>query len=78
MTTHLGDLFLMILFSGCFAIADIVHEGFSLPPHDSFDFHTTDPIHTKHLLPGSVGLQPRGFAFFPRVWPMSRLGSVLT
>ena len=56
----------------CVAVASLlaeiaVQEGFSLPPSDLFKFETTDPVHAKHLLRGSVGIQPLGsqFSFLP-------------
>ena len=49
-------------------IAEIaVREGFALPPTNLFDFDAPDTLLTKHLLRGSVGIQPRGaqFSFLP-------------
>ena len=34
-----------------------------MPPFDLFDTETTNPLHAKHLLRGSVGIQPRGSQF---------------
>ena len=52
----------------CAAVANVladlaVSQGFSMPPFDLFDTQATNPLHAKHLLRGSVGIQPRGFQF---------------
>ena len=56
----------------CSAIASLMsdialHKNFCLPPSHIFDFDTSDPRHARHLLRGSVGIQPRGaqFSFLP-------------
>ena len=56
----------------CAAVANVladlaVSQGFSMPPFDLFDTQATNPLHAKHLLRGSVGIQPRGlqFSFLP-------------
>ena len=56
----------------CAAVANVladlaVSRGFSMPPFDLFDTQATNPLHAKHLLRGSVGIQPRGlqFSFLP-------------
>ena len=56
----------------CTAIASLIadiaaHEGFSLPPQHFGESHTSDPAQAKHLLRGSVGVQPRGvqLSFLP-------------
>ena len=56
----------------CRAVASLmaeiaVRDGFSLPPTNLFDFDSRDALLTKHLLRGSVGIQPRGaqFSFLP-------------
>ena len=56
----------------CFAIASLMsdialHQNFCLPPSHIFDFDTSDSRHARHLLRGSVGIQPRGaqFSFLP-------------
>ena len=56
----------------CAAVANLLAdlatlEGFSMPPFDLFDTQATNSLHSKHLLRGSVGVQPRGlqFSFLP-------------
>jgi hypothetical protein len=56
----------------CTAVANLladlaVAEGFSLPLFDLFDTQATNSLYSKHLLRGSVGVQPRGvqFSFLP-------------
>jgi len=56
----------------CAAVANVladlaVSQGFYMPPFDLFDTQATNPLHAKHLLRGSVGIQPRGlqFSFLP-------------
>ena len=52
----------------CTAIASLlsdlaVSKNFSLPPSHIFDSDTSDPLHSRHLLRGAVGIQPRGVQF---------------
>ena len=52
----------------CTAVANLLadfatFEGFSMPPFDLFDTQATNSLHSKHLLRGSVGVQPRGLQF---------------
>jgi hypothetical protein len=66
----------------CTAVANLladlaVAEGFSLPPFDLFDTQATNSLYSKHLLRGSVGVQPRGVQFSFHLHSMT-LGSLKT